>query len=154
MVCTLIFVFAYYDLALHWISWNCDTYRADGYQTRFGVTYVDYETQKRYPKASSRFLTEVSKRSILSDFFFCYNLAVDYPHISTSLHHLSLFRGTEGDDPRNLIPQFLNILSSNFAITDTNKVLQCNIVVPWPCWTYRGSVDLLEDMYTGLSETM
>jgi len=29
---------------------------ADGYSTRFGVTYVDYETQKRYPKASARFL--------------------------------------------------------------------------------------------------
>ncbi|KAG6907188.1 Beta-glucosidase 1B [Tephrocybe rancida] len=29
---------------------------ADGYITRFGVTYVDYETQKRYPKASAKFL--------------------------------------------------------------------------------------------------
>ncbi|KAI0944871.1 Beta-glucosidase 1A [Taiwanofungus camphoratus] len=29
---------------------------ADGYETRFGVTYVDYRTQKRYPKDSSRFL--------------------------------------------------------------------------------------------------
>ncbi|KAF9476097.1 beta-glucosidase [Pholiota conissans] len=29
---------------------------ADGYSTRFGVTYVDYETQKRYPKASARWL--------------------------------------------------------------------------------------------------
>ncbi|KAG6855839.1 Beta-glucosidase 1B [Tephrocybe sp. NHM501043] len=29
---------------------------ADGYLTRFGVTYVDYETQKRYPKASAKFL--------------------------------------------------------------------------------------------------
>lgn len=33
---------------------------ADGYQTRFGVTYVDYTTQKRYPKASAHFLTDVS----------------------------------------------------------------------------------------------
>lgn len=33
--------------------------RADGYETRFGVTYVDYETQKRYPKASAKFLTKV-----------------------------------------------------------------------------------------------
>ncbi|PPQ79038.1 hypothetical protein CVT25_002347 [Psilocybe cyanescens] len=29
---------------------------ADGYGTRFGVTYVDYETQKRYPKSSAKFL--------------------------------------------------------------------------------------------------
>jgi len=29
---------------------------ADGYSTRFGVTYVDYETQKRYPKDSAKFL--------------------------------------------------------------------------------------------------
>ncbi|KAG5728715.1 Beta-glucosidase 1B [Termitomyces sp. T112] len=31
---------------------------ADGYTTRFGVTYVDYETQKRYPKASASFLIQ------------------------------------------------------------------------------------------------
>ncbi|KAF9523273.1 glycoside hydrolase family 1 protein [Crepidotus variabilis] len=29
---------------------------ADGYTTRFGVTYVDYKTQKRYPKDSAWFL--------------------------------------------------------------------------------------------------
>ncbi|KAG6849129.1 hypothetical protein H0H93_011076 [Arthromyces matolae] len=29
---------------------------ADGYTTRFGITYVDYETQQRYPKASAEFL--------------------------------------------------------------------------------------------------
>lgn len=33
---------------------------ADGYSTRFGVTYVDYNTQKRYPKASAKFLINVS----------------------------------------------------------------------------------------------
>ncbi|KIK67858.1 glycoside hydrolase family 1 protein [Collybiopsis luxurians FD-317 M1] len=32
---------------------------ADGYVTRFGVTYVDYDTQKRYPKQSAQFLTKV-----------------------------------------------------------------------------------------------
>ncbi|KAF8840142.1 glycoside hydrolase family 1 protein [Paxillus ammoniavirescens] len=31
---------------------------ADGYITRFGVTYVDYETQRRYPKESAKFLVE------------------------------------------------------------------------------------------------
>ncbi|KAF8908633.1 beta-glucosidase 1A [Gymnopilus junonius] len=31
---------------------------ADGYTTRFGVTYVDYETQRRYPKDSAHFLKE------------------------------------------------------------------------------------------------
>ena len=36
----------------------CD--RADGYLTRFGVTYVDYTTQKRYPKASGKFIAQVS----------------------------------------------------------------------------------------------
>jgi len=35
------------------------TYRADGYLTRFGVTYVDYETQERYPKESAKFLVKV-----------------------------------------------------------------------------------------------
>ncbi|KAF8965774.1 glycoside hydrolase family 1 protein [Flammula alnicola] len=32
---------------------------ADGYSTRFGVTYVDYETQKRYPKDSAKWLIKV-----------------------------------------------------------------------------------------------
>lgn len=32
---------------------------ADGYETRFGVTYVDYATQKRYPKESAKFLVKV-----------------------------------------------------------------------------------------------
>jgi len=31
---------------------------ADGYTTRFGVTYVDYKTQQRYPKASAKFLSK------------------------------------------------------------------------------------------------
>lgn len=31
---------------------------ADGYGTRFGVTYVDYETQKRYPKKSAKWLID------------------------------------------------------------------------------------------------
>jgi beta-glucosidase len=33
---------------------------ADGYQIRFGVTYVDYRTQERYPKDSAAFLRKVS----------------------------------------------------------------------------------------------
>lgn len=32
---------------------------ADGYVTRFGVTYVDYETQERRPKESGKFLAKV-----------------------------------------------------------------------------------------------
>lgn len=31
---------------------------ADGYLTRFGVTYVDYSTQQRYPKESAKFLIQ------------------------------------------------------------------------------------------------
>ncbi|EPS97428.1 hypothetical protein FOMPIDRAFT_48442 [Fomitopsis schrenkii] len=31
---------------------------ADGYETRFGVTYVDYATQKRYPKNSAHYLNK------------------------------------------------------------------------------------------------
>lgn len=33
---------------------------ADGYTTRFGVTYIDYETQERTPKDSANFLVEVT----------------------------------------------------------------------------------------------
>ena len=40
---------------------NFPTGRADGYSTRFGVTYVDYETQKRYPKESGKFISKVRK---------------------------------------------------------------------------------------------
>ncbi|KAJ8509392.1 hypothetical protein ONZ45_g8418 [Pleurotus djamor] len=35
---------------------------AEGYRVRFGVTYVDYATQKRYPKDSAKFLTELSTK--------------------------------------------------------------------------------------------
>ncbi|KAI0089448.1 beta-glucosidase 1B [Irpex rosettiformis] len=37
---------------------------ADGYVTRFGVTYVDYDTQKRYPKDSGKFLSKWFKEHI------------------------------------------------------------------------------------------
>ncbi|KAK7682745.1 Beta-glucosidase 1B [Cerrena zonata] len=37
---------------------------ADGYITRFGVTYVDYETQKRYPKESAKFICKWFKEHI------------------------------------------------------------------------------------------
>jgi hypothetical protein len=33
--------------------------RADGYGTRFGVTYVNYATQERFPKDSGKFLVKV-----------------------------------------------------------------------------------------------
>ncbi|PPQ70986.1 hypothetical protein CVT24_009941 [Panaeolus cyanescens] len=42
---------------------------ADGYTTRFGVTYVDYETQKRYPKDSANFISQVR-------FFFSMNSSI------------------------------------------------------------------------------
>jgi len=32
---------------------------AEGYVPRFGVTYVDFETRQRYPKLSSRAVTQV-----------------------------------------------------------------------------------------------
>jgi len=39
---------------------------ADGYEKRFGITYVDFETQKRTPKLSSKFYTEVIRRNALA----------------------------------------------------------------------------------------
>jgi len=33
---------------------------AEGYVPRFGVTYVDFATKKRYPKLSARAVTQVS----------------------------------------------------------------------------------------------
>jgi beta-glucosidase len=36
---------------------------ADGYGLRFGLYYVDYETQKRYPKLSAHFYQEVIRRN-------------------------------------------------------------------------------------------
>ncbi|KAF8919779.1 glycoside hydrolase family 1 protein [Mucidula mucida] len=40
---------------------------ADGYVTRFGVTYVDYETQERLPKASGKFLVKWFKEHSSSE---------------------------------------------------------------------------------------
>ncbi|ESK96275.1 beta-glucosidase [Moniliophthora roreri MCA 2997] len=37
---------------------------AEGYQVRFGVTFVDFETQQRYPKDSSKFLAEWYRSSL------------------------------------------------------------------------------------------
>ncbi|KII91962.1 glycoside hydrolase family 1 protein [Plicaturopsis crispa FD-325 SS-3] len=37
---------------------------ADGYVTRFGVTYVDYDTQERVPKESAKFLVKWFKENI------------------------------------------------------------------------------------------
>ena len=39
---------------------------ADGYSKRFGITYVDFATQKRTPKMSSDFYREVIKRNALA----------------------------------------------------------------------------------------
>jgi beta-glucosidase len=36
---------------------------ADGYSLRFGIYYVDFETQKRYPKLSAYFYRELIKRN-------------------------------------------------------------------------------------------
>ncbi|KAF9482714.1 glycoside hydrolase family 1 protein [Pholiota conissans] len=60
---------------------------ADGYTTRFGVTYVDYATQKRYPKDSAYFLKKVS--SSLQSFFFFHGIIngwlMDVPTIPSTL---------------------------------------------------------------------
>ncbi|GJE93439.1 glycoside hydrolase family 1 protein [Phanerochaete sordida] len=40
---------------------------ADGYITRFGVTYVDYDTQKRYPKDSGKFLSQWFKEHVAGE---------------------------------------------------------------------------------------
>ncbi|KAI0657621.1 beta-glucosidase 1B [Cubamyces menziesii] len=40
---------------------------ADGYVTRFGLTYVDYDTQKRYPKDSGKFVSKWFKEHIAED---------------------------------------------------------------------------------------
>ena len=39
---------------------------AGGYNKRFGITYVDFETQKRTPKLSSAFYKEVIRRNGLA----------------------------------------------------------------------------------------
>ncbi len=38
---------------------------ADGYNLRFGLYYVDFETQKRYPKLSAMFYKEVIRRNAI-----------------------------------------------------------------------------------------
>jgi len=38
---------------------------SEGYRPRFGLTYVDYATQRRIPKDSARWLSEVARRNAL-----------------------------------------------------------------------------------------
>ena len=52
--------FVHYHLSLTRFTDIFRLRRADGYTTRFGVTYVDFATMTRYPKASAWFLKEVS----------------------------------------------------------------------------------------------
>jgi beta-glucosidase len=42
---------------------------AHGYSKRFGIVHVDYETQKRTPKASAEYYSEVigSRGAVLDD---------------------------------------------------------------------------------------
>ena len=41
-------------------QWNSNFEWAEGYETRFGVTYVDYEGgQKRYPKESAKVVSQL-----------------------------------------------------------------------------------------------
>jgi beta-glucosidase len=39
---------------------------ADGYEKRFGITYVDFATQKRTPKLSSAFYKETIRRNAVA----------------------------------------------------------------------------------------
>ena len=39
---------------------------ADGYAKRFGLVYVDFETQKRTPKLSAAFYREVIARNAMA----------------------------------------------------------------------------------------
>lgn len=40
---------------------------AEGYSKRFGLVYVDYPTQRRVPKSSARWYTEVIRRNGLEE---------------------------------------------------------------------------------------
>ena len=67
------FPWSMFFLVSHWgSSWRVilgllDNFEwANGYTTRFGVTYVDFETQKRYPKDSAKYLVKVFYFILLS----------------------------------------------------------------------------------------
>ncbi|KAF9232851.1 glycoside hydrolase family 1 protein [Melanogaster broomeanus] len=56
---TALIVRAYFPWSRYSLLASLDNFEwADGYTTRFGVTYVDYETQMRYPKDSANFLVK------------------------------------------------------------------------------------------------
>ena len=66
---------------------------ADGYATRFGVTYVDYETQARYPSESAKFLVKVYTICIFassSQRFYCYSGSKNILKVTRSTSSRSL----------------------------------------------------------------
>ncbi|KAF8550222.1 glycoside hydrolase [Imleria badia] len=45
-------------------NFECEPLRADAYLTKFGVTYVDYENQRRHPKESAKLLIKWSAENV------------------------------------------------------------------------------------------
>ena len=52
-----------------WFFWSLlDNFEwAEGYTKRFGLIYLDYETQKRIPKDSYRFVQKLIQENTLPD---------------------------------------------------------------------------------------
>ncbi|KAF4613289.1 hypothetical protein D9613_010794 [Agrocybe pediades] len=87
---------------------------ADGYGTRFGVTYVDYVTQKRYPKASAKFLIKWFKE-------------VDTPSENDLKKKVPTANGTSAP-AKPVLTNKTN--SSDFSTTSTLKVAQPATTAP------------------------
>ncbi|KAF9531231.1 glycoside hydrolase family 1 protein [Crepidotus variabilis] len=84
---------------------------ADGYITRFGVTYVDYETQKRYPKDSAKFLIEWFK---------------EHETIPTAIEQLP----TSVDIPRPKLADRTNVSVASSASTTVKGSNSSSPVIP------------------------
>ena len=116
--------------------------RAEGYRIRFGVTYVDYKTQKRYPKNSAKFLSKVSTRvDVLMNKFSDCSVVSGSLHTPSSLGLLSkiVLRMMKGEWNGILS----SVVSSEEQLENRVTAYRCPSLGPMRCQSTVSVFDVL-----------
>jgi len=90
---------------------------ADGYETRFGVTYVDYKTQRRYPKASAKFLVNWFKEHVEGE-----DVSVPLEIFAISEADLDVSSESDSDFPSSPGSEWHDSLSGRLQDTPSTEI--------------------------------